>query len=73
MIGTIQMSVQIKSMDDADKTHPTRWITISLDEYESITHSIEILSDPDLMDQVNKSKRYSEGKDFEELADELGI
>ena len=36
--------------------HKTAWITISLDEYESMKSTLEILSDPELMGQLRKSK-----------------
>ncbi len=67
------MGSDILTKDQMQRTHSTEWITISLDEYESITHSLEILSDSDLMDQINEIKEQDEGKDFEELAEELGI
>ena len=46
--------------------HQTEWITVSVDEYESMQRTIEVLSDPDLMNQIEEGKR-------EELAKELGI
>ena len=54
--------------------HQTEWITITVDEYESMQRTIEILSDRDLMNQIEEGKR--EGvkiRDFEEFAKELGI
>ena len=54
--------------------HQTEWITITVDEYESMQRTIEILSDRDLMNQIEEGQR--EGvkiRDFEELAKELGI
>ncbi|RZB28772.1 MAG: hypothetical protein AEth_01774 [Candidatus Argoarchaeum ethanivorans] len=54
--------------------HKAKWITISTDEYESMRLTIEILSDRDLMEQIEDGKRDSvEVIDFEELASELGI
>jgi hypothetical protein len=54
--------------------HQTEWITISVDEYESMCRTIEILSDPDLMQQIEEGKEKSARvQDFEELARELGI
>lgn len=67
------MGFDIASQNQPQGIHSTGWITISVDEYESITHSLEILSDSDLMDQIKKSKEQDEGRDFEELAEELGI
>ena len=54
--------------------HQTEWITISVDEYESMRRTIEVLSDRDLMNQIEESKREDvKRRDFEELAEELGI
>ncbi|HUV02348.1 MAG TPA: hypothetical protein VMW67_02705 [Desulfobacteria bacterium] len=54
--------------------HQTEWITISVDEYESMQRTIEILSDRDLMDQIEEGKREDvKRRDFEELAKELEI
>jgi len=54
--------------------HQTDWITITMDEYESMQRTIEVLSDPDLMNQIEEGKRDGvKIRDFEELAKELGI
>ncbi|CAD6493646.1 MAG: hypothetical protein EMLJLAPB_00584 [Candidatus Argoarchaeum ethanivorans] len=54
--------------------HEARWITISTDEYESMRKTIEILSDRDLMEQIEDGKRDgSKAINFEELTSELGI
>ena len=54
--------------------HQTEWITISLDEYESMQRTIEVLSDRDLRRQIEKGKRADVTiRDFEELAKEFGI
>ncbi len=54
--------------------HQTEWITISVDEYESMRRTIEVLSDRDLMYQIEEGKREDvKIRDFEELAKELGI
>jgi len=54
--------------------HEARWITISTDEYESMRRTIEILSDRDLMGQIEDGKKDSvKVIDFEELASELEI
>ncbi len=49
-------------------------ITISTDECESMVRTMEVLSDKDLMEQIEKGKK-SNAKimDFEELARELGV
>jgi PHD/YefM family antitoxin component YafN of YafNO toxin-antitoxin module len=54
--------------------HQTEWITISVDEYESMRRTIEVLSDRDLMYQIEEGKRADiKIRNFEELAKELGI
>ncbi|RJS73928.1 hypothetical protein CW696_00430 [ANME-2 cluster archaeon] len=54
--------------------HEVEWITISTDEYESMRRTIEILSDRDLMEQIEEGKKDgAKVMDFEELASELGI
>ena len=54
--------------------HQTGWITISIDEYESMKETIEILSDVDIMKQLEEGKKKSTKiRDFEDLAKELGI
>jgi PHD/YefM family antitoxin component YafN of YafNO toxin-antitoxin module len=54
--------------------HKSEWITISIDEYESMQRTIEVLSDPDLMTQLDEGKRKNTPtREFEELAGELGI
>ncbi len=50
--------------------HKTEWITISLDEYESMKRTIEVLSDEDLMSQMKEDVKVF---DFEKLARELEI
>ncbi len=35
--------------------HEAEWVTISTDEYESMKATIEVLSDPELMEQLRKS------------------
>ena len=54
--------------------HQTRWITISVDGYESMKRTVDVLSDKDLMAQVKEGKKKrTKVTDFEELAAELGI
>ncbi len=56
--------------------HKTRWVTISFDEYESLRRTVDVLSDKDLMKQLEESRKAkSEGKvrAFEGVAKELGI
>jgi len=54
--------------------HKSEWITISTDEYESMQRTIEVLSDPDLMIQLDEGKRKNAPtRDFEDLTRELGL
>ena len=49
-------------------------MTISTDKYESMVRTIEVLSDKDLMEQIEEGKKDdAKIMDFEELAKELGI
>ena len=49
-------------------------MTISTDKYESMVRTMEVLSDKDLMEQIEKGKKDNvKIMDFEELAKELGI
>lgn len=53
-----------------------KWITISLDEYESMQRTIEVLSDKELMEQLRESKKAKEAgkvRPYKELAKELGL
>ena len=55
-------------------TDKTGWITISTDEYNSMVRTIEVLSDKDLMEQIEEGKKdNAKIMDFEELARELGV
>lgn len=54
--------------------HETEWVTISKDEYDSMNRTIEVLADKNLVAQIKKSKaKKVKSRDFEELAQELGI
>jgi len=54
--------------------HETEWVTISKDEYDSMNRTIEVLADKDLMVQIKKGKAKNvKSRDFEEVAQELGI
>ncbi|MBU4373615.1 MAG: hypothetical protein KKD69_08425 [Euryarchaeota archaeon] len=54
--------------------HQAGWITISTDEYESMKDTIDVLSDVDIMEQLEEGKKKgTKVRDFEELAQELGI
>jgi PHD/YefM family antitoxin component YafN of YafNO toxin-antitoxin module len=67
----VEISSAAKDMYGTDKTG---WITISTDEYESMVRTIDVLSDKDLMEQIEEGKRdNAKIMDFEELARELGV
>jgi PHD/YefM family antitoxin component YafN of YafNO toxin-antitoxin module len=54
--------------------HRAGWITISTDEYDSMKETIEVLSDADIMKQLEEGKKKgTKVRDFEDLAKELGI
>ena len=45
-----------------------------MDEYESMKETIEVLSDVDIMKQLEEGKKSTaKVRDFEDLAKELGI
>lgn len=54
--------------------HQAKWITISTDEYDSMKRTIDVLSDKELMTQIREGKcKETSSRDFEKLANELGI
>ena len=54
--------------------HETEWITISVDEYESMKRTIAVLTDKDLMAQIKKGQQKNvKSRDFNEVVKELGI
>jgi hypothetical protein len=54
--------------------HQTEWVTISKDEYDSMSKTIEVLSDKDLMLQIKKGRiKGVQSRNFEDIAKELGI
>lgn len=63
-----------RAAKDRYGTDKTGWITISTDEYNSMVRTIEVLSDKDLMEQIEEGKKdNAKIMDFEELARELGV
>ena len=67
----VEISSAAKDMYGTDKIGQ---ITISTDEWESMVRTIEVLSDKDLMEQIEKGKKdNTKIMDFEELARELGV
>ena len=56
--------------------HKTKWITISMDEYDSMRAALEMLSDPEAMASVRRGEKdIASGrfKKLEDLKKELGI
>ena len=59
------MSSEIEAFTE----HKAHWVTISSDEYESMKSTLEVLSDPELIDQIKESREdYNSGK-FKKLRD----
>ena len=61
------MSTEIK----IGERHETRWITISLDEYESMKSTLEILSDHKMREEALEGKRQAMEGETEKLDDVL--
>lgn len=54
--------------------HETQWITISVDEYESMKRTIDVLSDKELMAQIKRGQQKNvKSRDFNDVVKELGI
>ena len=54
--------------------HETEWITISIDEYESMKRTIEVLTDKDLMDQIKRGRQKNvKSRDVNDVVKVLGI
>jgi PHD/YefM family antitoxin component YafN of YafNO toxin-antitoxin module len=54
--------------------HKTEWVTISVDEYESMKRTIEVLTDKDLMTQIKRGRQKNvKSRDFNEVVKEFGI
>ena len=54
--------------------HVAHWVTIPRDEYESMKSTLEVLSDPELMEQIKESHEDMKAgryKELRELMDEL--
>jgi PHD/YefM family antitoxin component YafN of YafNO toxin-antitoxin module len=49
-------SIEKRNEVAAFGVHKARWITISLDEYESMKSTLEVLSDQELMEQIKESR-----------------
>ena len=44
-----------------------RWVTISSDEYESMKSTLEIISDPELLQQIEESREDFKAGRYKEL------
>ena len=44
-----------------------RWVTISSDEYESMKSTLEIISDPELLEQIRMSREDFKAGRYKEL------
>ena len=44
-----------------------QWVTISSDEYESMKSTLEIISDPELLQQIEMSKEDFKAGRYKEL------
>ena len=54
--------------------HETEWITIPLEEYESLNRTIAVLSDENIMAQISEGQQKgTKSRDFEEVTKELEI
>lgn len=60
-------------MDETETSgeHKARWITISTGEYESMKSTLEVLSDPELMEQLKESREDFKAGRFKKLRDLL--
>ena len=75
-IYTIQYLFVINMQKLAESKHETEWITLSLDEYESMKATIETLSSPEAMEMIRKSEEDIKAGRTKKLGDvkkELGI
>jgi PHD/YefM family antitoxin component YafN of YafNO toxin-antitoxin module len=57
------MSREIKYLGE----HMVRRVTISSDEYESMKSTLEIMSDPELMQQIEESREDFKAGRYKEL------
>jgi PHD/YefM family antitoxin component YafN of YafNO toxin-antitoxin module len=62
------MSREIKYLGE----YMVRWVTISSDEYESMKSTLEILSDPELMQQIDESRDDFKAGRYKELHELMG-
>ena len=62
------MSMVIKSLGE----HKVRWVTISSDEYESMKSTLEVMSDPELLQQIDESRDDFKAGRYKELHELMG-
>lgn len=63
-------------MQKTNGKHQTDWITISMDEYESMISTLEILSSQRAMEKIKKGEEErlsGKGKDIDKIKKELGL
>ena len=53
--------------------HKAHWITISSDEHGSMKSTLEVLSDPELMEQIKESREDFKAGRFKKLQDLLTL
>lgn len=57
------MSSDVKSFGE----HKANWVTISSDEYESMKSTLEVMSDPELLQQIEESRDDFNAGRYKEL------
>jgi PHD/YefM family antitoxin component YafN of YafNO toxin-antitoxin module len=57
------MSSGVKSFGE----HKANWVTISSDEYESMKSTLEVMSDPELLQQIEDSRADFKAGRYKEL------
>jgi len=57
------MSSDVKSFGE----HKANWVTISSDEYESMKSTLEVMSDPELLQQIEESREDFKAGRYKEL------
>ena len=61
------MSSNVKSFGE----HKANWVTISSDEYESMKSTLEVMSDPELLQQIEESRDDFKAGRYKELRELL--
>ena len=62
------MSSDVKSFGE----HKANWVTISSDEYESMKSTLEVMSDPELLQQIDESRDDFKAGRYKELHELMG-